>query len=134
MINKLIYFKFFFFVSTVRFQNNWFRTKLEHYKIGYSIKNNKKKFSYNLYTNSSLQNFDLSTFISQKETESNKLVNVETGGNFNYKYNSNLLISSSFIFNYYNSFSKPLEQNFSISPVVLDLIYKKIFLLIICIT
>ena len=30
-------------------QNNWFRTKLEHYKIGYSIKNNKKKFSYNLY-------------------------------------------------------------------------------------
>ncbi|MDK7674509.1 TonB-dependent receptor [Weeksella virosa] len=103
-------------------QNNWFRTKLEHYKIGYSIKNNKKKFSYNLYTNSSLQNFDLSTFISQKETESNKLVNVETGGNFNYKYNSNLLISSSFIFNYYNSFSKPLEQNFSISPVA-SLVY-----------
>lgn len=103
-------------------QNNWFRTKLEHYKIGYSIKNNKKKFSYNLYTNSSLQNFDLSTFISQKETENNKLFNVETVGNFNYKYNNNLLVSSSLIINYYNSFHKNLEQSFSISPIA-SLVY-----------
>ncbi|WP_312355432.1 carboxypeptidase-like regulatory domain-containing protein [Empedobacter sp.] len=106
------------YLITEQEEINTNQSKFNLYKIGYSVKSSKNKFTYNYYTNTSLQNYNLSTLINQKNKEENRLFNAVIGGVFSYLYNKNLLISSSLIVNYYNSNQKSLEQNFSISPVV----------------